>query len=118
RCQAAFVNCLDKPDCGLSDWCLTPQAVASWKQESSMRRSTHVWTRSVVWSVFGLVTGMVYLMSHAASTTLAADKSDQADRSSAEPSTQQVTSIEGITEYRLDNGLKVLLFPDVSKPTV
>ena len=24
----------------------------------------------------------------------------------------QVTSVEGITEYRLDNGLKVLLFPD------
>ncbi len=31
---------------------------------------------------------------------------------------KQITSIEGITEYRLDNGLKVLLFPDNSKPTV
>src|ERR1035437_7646459 len=30
----------------------------------------------------------------------------------------KVTSVEGITEYRLDNGLKVLLFPDASKPTV
>lgn len=30
----------------------------------------------------------------------------------------QITSVEGITEYRLDNGLKVLLFPDESKPTV
>lgn len=29
-----------------------------------------------------------------------------------------VTSIEGITELHLDNGLKVLLFPDPSKPTV
>ena len=29
----------------------------------------------------------------------------------------QGTSIEGITEYRLANGLKVLLFPDASKPT-
>ena len=27
-------------------------------------------------------------------------------------------TVEGITEYRLANGLKVLLFPDVSKPTV
>ena len=26
--------------------------------------------------------------------------------------------VEGITEYRLDNGLRVLLFPDQSKPTV
>src|SRR5262244_2733124 len=30
----------------------------------------------------------------------------------------KVTSVEGITEYRLDNGLRVLLFPDNSKPTV
>lgn len=27
-------------------------------------------------------------------------------------------SVEGITEYELDNGLKVLLFPDQSKPTI
>ena len=27
-------------------------------------------------------------------------------------------SIEGITEYTFDNGLKVLLYPDPSKPTV
>jgi zinc protease len=31
---------------------------------------------------------------------------------------EQVTSVEGITEYRLDNGLRVLLFPDATKPTV
>lgn len=31
---------------------------------------------------------------------------------------ERVTSIEGITEYRLSNGLKVLLFPDSSRPTV
>src|ERR1700731_4178003 len=30
----------------------------------------------------------------------------------------KVTSVEGITEYRLNNGLQVLLFPDNSKPTV
>jgi zinc protease len=30
----------------------------------------------------------------------------------------KVTSVEGITEYRLDNGLHILLFPDQSKPTV
>jgi len=30
----------------------------------------------------------------------------------------QVTTVEGITEYRLDNGLRVLIFPDQSKPTV
>ncbi len=31
---------------------------------------------------------------------------------------ERVTSVEGITEYRLKNGLKVLLFPDASKPTI
>ncbi len=31
---------------------------------------------------------------------------------------EKITSVEGITEYRLPNGLKVLLFPDQSKPTV
>ncbi len=31
---------------------------------------------------------------------------------------QRVTSVEGITEYRLPNGLTVLLFPDPSKPTM
>ena len=35
---------------------------------------------------------------------------------SAEP--RRITSVEGITEYRLANGLTFLLFPDVSKPTI
>ena len=30
----------------------------------------------------------------------------------------KVTSVEGISEYRLGNGLRVLLFPDASKPTL
>lgn len=36
--------------------------------------------------------------------------------SAAEP--QKVTTVEGITEYHLENGLRVLLFPDPSKPQV
>ncbi len=31
---------------------------------------------------------------------------------------EKVTSVEGITEYRLGNGLRVLLFPDPTKPTI
>jgi len=31
---------------------------------------------------------------------------------------EKVTSVEGITEYRLANGLRVLLFPDPSKQTI
>ena len=30
----------------------------------------------------------------------------------------KVTSVEGITEYSLDNGLHLLVFPDPSKPTI
>ena len=29
----------------------------------------------------------------------------------------KVASVEGLTEYRLDNGLRIVLFPDASKPT-
>jgi zinc protease len=31
---------------------------------------------------------------------------------------KKVTTVEGITEYQLDNGLRVLLYPDSSRPTV
>jgi len=31
---------------------------------------------------------------------------------------EKITSVEGITEYRLPNGLRILLFPDPSKPTI
>ncbi len=50
-------------------------------------------------------TGLVLLLSLASS--------GRAQR----PATR-ITSVEGITEYRLSNGLRVLLFPDQSKPTV
>lgn len=31
---------------------------------------------------------------------------------------KKIAAVEGITEYQLDNGLRVLLFPDASRPTV
>src|SRR6516164_11761298 len=34
----------------------------------------------------------------------------------AEP--QKVASVEGVTEYRLENGARVLLFPEASRPTI
>jgi zinc protease len=39
-------------------------------------------------------------------------------QTSAATRATQVASVEGITEYTLPNGLRVLLFPDQSKPTV
>lgn len=46
----------------------------------------------------------------------AAPATSEAQQSAAE--LVPVTSVEGITEYRLDNGLRVLLFPDPSKPQI
>lgn len=34
------------------------------------------------------------------------------------PAPKKVASVEGITEYQLDNGLRVLLYPDQSRPKV
>src|SRR5215471_10219470 len=36
----------------------------------------------------------------------------------AQEAARKVTSVEGVTEYRLANGARVLLFPDQSRPTV
>jgi zinc protease len=38
--------------------------------------------------------------------------------SAADQALKKIVSVEGITEYHLDNGLRVLLFPDHSKPRV
>ena len=51
---------------------------------------------------------------------LGAQQSAPAPAAPAAASTEaplRVASVEGITEYRLANGLRVLLFPDPSKPT-
>jgi len=34
------------------------------------------------------------------------------------PAQEKVASVEGITEYRFPNGLRLVLFPDASKPTI
>ena len=39
-------------------------------------------------------------------------------RAADSPPPSKVASVEGITEYRLANGLQVLLFPDPSRPKV
>ena len=44
--------------------------------------------------------------------------SSSAQKSELPAGVKKNTTVEGITEYQLDNGLKVLLFPDQSKPTM
>jgi zinc protease len=36
----------------------------------------------------------------------------------AQDAPQKVTTVEGVTEYRLANGARVLLYPDASRPTI
>ena len=48
----------------------------------------------------------------------AQDQATTKNSSPAPKGMERVTSVEGISEYRLDNGLKVLLFPDPSKQTI
>jgi zinc protease len=52
------------------------------------------------------------------SSCLLASPALAADGAPAPARLTKVTSVEGITEYRMDNGLRVLIFPDQSKPTV
>lgn len=56
--------------------------------------------------VMGLVCGLL------CSTSTFAQKSE------LPAGVKKNTTVEGITEYELDNGMKVLLFPDQSKPTM
>lgn len=51
-------------------------------------------------------------------TTNAADPPDSAPTPVEVQGATHERTIEGISEYRLENGLQVLLFPDHSKPTV
>jgi zinc protease len=54
-----------------------------------------------------------------AKPTLSAPTAPAANEAQAELAPpERVTSVEGITEYRLPNGLRILLFPDQSKPTI
>ena len=47
-----------------------------------------------------------------------AKKATTAAKTPTKAAAEKVTSVEGITEYELANGLRVLLFPDPTKPTV
>src|SRR5438105_13969362 len=41
-----------------------------------------------------------------------------APTSSVAEAPRKVATVEGVTEYRLDNGARVLLFPEASRPTI
>ncbi|WP_171014090.1 pitrilysin family protein [Chitinivorax sp. B] len=59
----------------------------------------------------------VLLALNTATLPVMAAASSTASKQAVPAGVQQLTSAEGITEYRLPNGLRVLLAPDASKPT-
>lgn len=61
-----------------------------------------------------VLAGLVVSMTSAHTVVIAATDTSTVNQASIAP----INVVEGITEYQLDNGLQVLLFPDQSKETV
>src|SRR5262245_51094238 len=67
----------------------------------------------------GVLLGSALFIAVSAPAQSAAQQAPAAAAARALPSgVERITSVEGITEYRLSNGLTVLLFPDLSKQTI
>jgi zinc protease len=87
---------------------LVPAAVASIAGEV-LREMTTMKLKLRAMTVLAVCAGLATLVLLTAAIPSAADEP-------AAP--KKITTVEGITEYRLDNGLKVLLFPEPSRPNV
>ncbi|MCH1497160.1 MAG: insulinase family protein, partial [Rubripirellula sp.] len=79
-----------------------------------MRR---VHSASPVQGVHVLLVLLVAFATSAGATALRAQETQQQDKEATAMVTK-VTEVEGISEYRLENGVRVLLFPDPSKEVV
>jgi zinc protease len=67
----------------------------------------------------GILLGSALFAAVSAGAQSASQQAPAAATAPALPSgVERITSVEGITEYRLNNGLTVLLFPDLSKQTI
>ena len=64
------------------------------------------------------ITSLIVLIVLALPACQSTSSSNQAAVPSSSVELEKVTSVEGITEYRLNNGLRVLLFPDPSQAKV
>jgi zinc protease len=71
---------------------------------------------TVVMLSCGILSPAAFLPAHAADTAAPLAKAAATPAKGSAP--VKVTSVEGLTEYRLANGMRVLLFPDASKPTI
>src|SRR6476661_2315597 len=98
----------------------------TWPPVSPRRKSLHVESLAItlmVFSIYGFfsrscpvtVTRTARRIAWAMTVLLASAGSIIAAETAAP---KKVAAVEGITEYQLDNGLRVLLYPDSSRPTV
>src|SRR3954469_7673970 len=62
-------------------------------------------------------TALLALLCACAPSAFAQQRAPREAAPGAGPKLTKVATVEGITEYSLPNGLRVLLFPDPSKPT-
>jgi hypothetical protein len=93
-----------------------PALIAARQQTAGRGRGSNTW-----WSADGALTLSIVLdpaafgigMANWPQLSLATAVAQQMPQG-----VQKVTSVEGITEYSLPDGLRVLLFPDTSKPKV
>ena len=67
-------------------------------------------------ALLALITPLMLTLTFSASTLAKDVVKPVAPVTRAAP--ERVTSVEGITEYKLANGLRILLFPDQTKPTL
>ena len=75
-----------------------------------MKLASTTFSVLVAWTLTAMTPGVVHAGQAAAPAAPAAQNLPSG--------VERVTSVEGITEYRLPNGLHVLLFPDQSKQTI
>jgi zinc protease len=76
---------------------------------------TRVWVAAVVITLAACATPALAKKPKALSTTA---PQPAAATAPAPAPPEKITSVEGITEYRLANGLRVLMFPDPTKQTI
>src|SRR5688572_25760744 len=73
--------------------------------------------RMVFVTVLGAALALCVPVAFSAEPSASGSTATRTGSSQSQPPAK-VTEAEGITEYRLGNGLRVLLFPDQSKPTI
>jgi zinc protease len=77
-----------------------------------------LWKRNGLGLLAAILTALTAGIAGAATPPAAKPSTGPTGKSGTVSSPRKVATVEGITEYRLANGMRVLLFPDATKPTI